>query len=934
MKKQRRRRRTLRGETLEVRLAMAGPTPYAGTPVVLPDGTWQHTPFVGSPVFADLNNDGREEILTAAAGGRLIAFSNSGGTAQVFKTYDTLQSSNFKSTPAVVTLPDGRKAIFAALGRDENNSGAYENDYVYGWDAATGAALPGWPLRMPRNVANMSGAYGAIATGDLTGDGVPEIVVTSFSHFVDAYKLDGTLLWRYNADDTILSGAAIGDLDRDGRNEVVFGSDASDSIYFQHGGFINILDNTGGAKFRYHIDEVVWSSPVLVDLNGNGTLEIVVGTGLNFDDMDPRPGARAAGNRVYALDYNGALLPGWPYKTTNDDSLKRQVLGSPAAADLNGDGIPEVIVADRGGFLHVITGAGTALTGWAGGKQIAQLSAPQDGYASPIVADIDGDGQPDIVAANGPNLTGFNRFGTVIFTNVTGGNPPESRFNAAAVGQWDGVGGMELVSVSNVSAVPDRPRLVSVFQLPASTLEAPWRMLRHTADNVAVQHSTAFLQSYVTSVYRGLLGRDPSAGERNTEVANLANNRTDLFRLAQAVASSVEARNRVIDTLYLQLLNRTPDAGGRAYWQSYLATNPAKNMAVFMMVLPEFFAQGGGTTAGAVTLMYQRILHRTPSAGEVNSWVSFIAANGLDAAARFFWTSNENLTNHANALVQAAFGGSFTIQVDALQSAMFNLRFDRSNEELIAARTVASGGNYAQTDNVVAWLKTLYRDVLNRNAGPAEIVLWLQAVERGEVGLTGMADFMVRTPEAKAVVVDELYRNLLGRAADAAAITTYGAFNKREDVIIALVSSPEYFVRNGNTNTGFVQAAFRDLAGINPLPQAALNQWLNLLATGTPRAQLPTLLVASAEYYNKQVVDFLFRYLPDESQGVLRTGNLPGNAAGQPVNPNPALVSYLMGLRQQGATGEAVLVTLLSSPQYVSRSSYAKGLFRSVGVRN
>ena len=81
-----RRRRRVEVEALEQRLAMAAPQPV--TQFSLPDGLWQPSPFQASPIFADLNNDGREELITAAPGSKLIAYSMSptGGLTE-FKTY-------------------------------------------------------------------------------------------------------------------------------------------------------------------------------------------------------------------------------------------------------------------------------------------------------------------------------------------------------------------------------------------------------------------------------------------------------------------------------------------------------------------------------------------------------------------------------------------------------------------------------------------------------------------------------------------------------------------------------------------------------------------------------------------------------------------------------------------------------------------------------
>ena len=72
------------------------------------------------------------------------------------------------------------------------------------------------------------------------------------------------------------SGVAAGDLDRDGRNEVVFTSGMSFNYFFPAGGLITILNGNGTSRSRIHVGEAIGGAPTLADLDNNGTLEIVV----------------------------------------------------------------------------------------------------------------------------------------------------------------------------------------------------------------------------------------------------------------------------------------------------------------------------------------------------------------------------------------------------------------------------------------------------------------------------------------------------------------------------------------------------------------------------------------------------------------------------------------------------------------------------------
>ena len=88
----------------------------------------------------------------------------------------------------------------------------------------------------------------------------------------------------------MFSGVAIGDLNRDGRLEVVVGGDSSTSQFYWQGGRINCLSWQGKREWVVQTDQVIWSTPALADLQGNGYLDVVVGTGLEVKNGDSESG--------------------------------------------------------------------------------------------------------------------------------------------------------------------------------------------------------------------------------------------------------------------------------------------------------------------------------------------------------------------------------------------------------------------------------------------------------------------------------------------------------------------------------------------------------------------------------------------------------------------------------------------------------------------
>ncbi|CAN5912163.1 hypothetical protein BH23PLA1_BH23PLA1_32990 [soil metagenome] len=939
-------------EALEARIVLNAPSPFPGTPIQIPlDGGWTQTPFVGSPIFSDINGDGREELITPAAGGRLIAYTTAtpDGSPAILRTFETGGTAPIHSTPIAIDLPGGGKALFVGLGRDVNAPvGTLEDGRVFGWNASTGEILPGWPIRNPDslpfgNGGRLNGVLGDLTSADLTGDGVPEILIPGGAGFVTAHRLDGSILWRYYADDTLFSGPVVGDIDRDGQLEIVFGSDTSQNPFFNAGGFINILNADGSAKYRFPVGEVIWSSPILADITGDGYLEVVVGTGLNFatlpqDSPLPPEQVRAAGNQVIAIDFQGNLVPGWPYRTTTNTSINRQVLGSVAAADLTGDGVPEIVAIDRAGFLHAIRGNGQPLPGFENGVLVVPPGTPPeqiDTYASPIVADVNGDARPDIIVGAGQFLTAIDAQGNTLFRI----EPPgfEVRFNAAAVGQFNGIGGLELAAMSNIGTELNRPSTLGVYQLPESDLTPPWPLHRRSASGQAVLRSERNVSDYVTAGFRAFLERDPLPDERAFFVDLMQANRLDLHQFSQTVSNSPEARALVVSDAYRRFLDRDAQPEEIAFWVGRLGDTSLRTITREIVYSLEYAFRHGANEAGIIEAWVRDLNVREPRPGEVEALLGpVLAGRPLIDALDDILDSEEYILRNELAPVVVAYASAFPsipFLEDSISAVLVDRRGGRRAEE-IRADIVAAHGNYASVSGIAAYIRSLYRDVLGRDAAIEETSFWLREFFDQRATLDEFVLSIINSAEGRAVYIQEQFQQFLGRAASPSEVASLLGYARREDVKIFLTGTQEYFNRNGANNTAFVQAVFRDLLNADPalLPQSVLDLYVPRLNAGAPRTTVATEQVLGEFYFNELAVEQLFRYAPNESLGVLRFSTPgPGNPA---INPEPERVRALIQTRLAGVPEDQALAQILTSPQFIRQTDYFRGLFRRVGIRN
>ncbi|RKY26356.1 MAG: hypothetical protein DRP61_06015, partial [Candidatus Omnitrophota bacterium] len=170
------------------------------------------------------------------------------------------------------------------------------------------------------------------------------------------------VLWTYTTENSVHSSPALSDLNGDGKIDVVVGS-LDYNVYAMDG-------ETGDLLWSFKTNNQISSSPAIGDLNNDGKLEVVIGS---------------KDRNVYALNgKNGTLL--WKYSVGNSIPL------SPVLGDVDGDGKLEIIIGCSNGLIYVLNGEdGTLL--WKRGIG--------DGIVvSPALGDINNDSILEIVIPN------------------------------------------------------------------------------------------------------------------------------------------------------------------------------------------------------------------------------------------------------------------------------------------------------------------------------------------------------------------------------------------------------------------------------------------------------------------------------------------------------------------------------------------------------
>ncbi len=271
------------------------------------------------------------------------------------------------------------------------------------------------------------GFASTIAIGDVDGNGLVELVAPGVNGRLYVYRGDGQdagngtpILWSSDAVGPAAE-PALADLDGDGDAEIIL-SGKNGTFAFHHDG--QIAWSNPDVVSYFAAEEFGWGGPSIGNL-----------------DLDPEPEIVIASREdaLYVLDHLGNVL--------YSDSLPGRFSTVPVLADITGDGVLDIVVAEDW-TLKVIDYFNGGVLAWS--RDLPDPITILGGagvFGAPAIADLDGDGRPEIIINWGHVIEALQDDGSLLWRYETGATDL-FRPSAVTVADVTGDGQVNLITAS------------------------------------------------------------------------------------------------------------------------------------------------------------------------------------------------------------------------------------------------------------------------------------------------------------------------------------------------------------------------------------------------------------------------------------------------------------------------------------------------------
>ena len=376
-------------------------------------------------VTADVDGDGDLEIITAHGAGYVSVYDHNGYFCSGWPKHPV--SSELRSLAVYDLESDGDMEIIVGSARGANHN----NIYIY---EHNGVLRPGWP-----QLSSGCCAYGLyndnLTIGDIDGDGKGEIVAPSDVHYICAFKDDGTRIPAHG----------------------MYGG----KVWGEVGVWVDLKAELRGWGYcgTEHRPNFAHCPAAIGDVNGDGIQEIVAIGNVHNCATSPYSNLYH-GPYIFNKDRSRFKASGFDWETVpinvgapvcENYGIIESCMPNPVLADMDSNGFKEILFSSNDGKVHCFWLDKTEHHNW----PYSVYSSSEGVYrfaSEPVIADLDNDGFCEVLFASWVEK-GSNLSGNLFILNYQGNLLQKVDLPLPYSGNWNGA--LAAPTLANIDDDPD-----------------------------------------------------------------------------------------------------------------------------------------------------------------------------------------------------------------------------------------------------------------------------------------------------------------------------------------------------------------------------------------------------------------------------------------------------------------------------------------------